>query len=1315
MRTLVYFEDSKATLFGRSGKDCGQDALSGDGIRVFQAKYHQSESAASAIRDAKDEAEKIEKYRKPEHTSCYLKWKDIKRWRLITNAVFNPTDHQRWKDEIEPLFAKLSLEADYCEQAGLDALLDKYPEVDRAFFRGETRAMLSIPEVLEKIPNAEPFLPRAATSHFYGRKIEMNVLNEFLASDKLFLVIHGAGGVGKTRFMIEAGQSIAEDGSWQVLWANTATMAYSGNWFEAVVPERQTLLLVDEPEDSQILRVFSEQPDGISGRTSKWKVAVSVRTTKDPVLTFLQSTRLERRLQWLPLNLLSESDAREMCTNLLATGTLSNTPEEKRKEVAEILVKRFRGHAVWLTLAIGLLERVGDLSNVLLEANNLADEYVSEMVELSRWGSDQTLDLLRWVALLSPFNREDNTSVRLVVDNTSWENETTVRQSLAELVNRKALKEWGANERFVDVKPDVLRDHLLTNWLTVDVGYGDPPRQPSQTAKDLFEKILSALKTGELDLLSRTILVSLARTERILFLSGQSVHLLEALPKRVKDIIGQATASQCISLAKVLRNIAVFRSSDVVDICRTLRLSRVSTETVKGIFGDRQRTYDHIILELAWTVYHAAAGAGTNDECDALLTELCELAEAEAIIAEKRSQGLPNDGQRATELIRRILQGEPNFRLEYDDAGSRVAKRLLNRIINETTPTTGSKAALESVVNTMTSVEIRRTWFEGNSAHIQMVTITPANNRWLIRQNLTDQMKQALTNESTTLEARKVLWRLLSNAHLSANQHVKSTPEFRKAVIDDLYWAKPVITSITNNVSELTIARKMWEWHLKFEDDKDLKSLGQELEEIYLSNDLAKEFQELLIDDDFNLLGERLAAKAKELAGEDEAPIINFLERATRFLGVPDAIRRLMGVATVLGSLADSHQGIRDFVRSLLGKIDGSASREFAFGVAYSWVWNRRKTNPEAAFQLVKQLLRYCGNDGARVELLHGIYGRIPSPEQLNNISEKEFDDLRAQRKLFFSEGRGPDFVACTAWGVVYEWPSLQGILELALKEIPPTQLSSAFGALVEAIDSIYRIDTSFVLPEGLDEWLLNELLKVPYLDNLDTMAHWHLGEIIKRGNRMTLKWLPTALRKRIELEEQGIGEAVGFSPESRISCYAATIVKADVVKEGVRALIRELLDFQGMQNTVGYHLNEILRDVDPHGLLVSEEVAKRIRAAEDTKSIARIAELAETYADVTAAWRTIAKPVLERAAKSDEADRRSLYRAIAESGVRSWTGTHGEVPEVFISKVKSAKKRLEEETDEAFRPYWEWRLQIAEAELREQEQKAKEERERDE
>jgi len=106
-------------LFGRPGKDGGQDARSGDGTRVFQAKYHEDGSAAKAIADAKKEAAKIVEYRKPGHAR-YEQWHGVTHWHLVTNAPFNTTDRQRWDTEVVPLFAAQGLNADYWERTTLD-------------------------------------------------------------------------------------------------------------------------------------------------------------------------------------------------------------------------------------------------------------------------------------------------------------------------------------------------------------------------------------------------------------------------------------------------------------------------------------------------------------------------------------------------------------------------------------------------------------------------------------------------------------------------------------------------------------------------------------------------------------------------------------------------------------------------------------------------------------------------------------------------------------------------------------------------------------------------------------------------------------------------------------------------------------------------------------------------------------------------------------------------------------------------------------------------------------------------------------------
>jgi hypothetical protein len=133
VKTLIYFEDPRAKLFGRRGKDGGQDIRSGDGLRVFQAKHHQDGTAAKAIADAKREVEKIHAYRQPGHER-YEQWEGITDWRLVTNADFNPTDDMKWNTEVVPLFLRQNLKADYWARADLNARLDNHREVHRSFF-----------------------------------------------------------------------------------------------------------------------------------------------------------------------------------------------------------------------------------------------------------------------------------------------------------------------------------------------------------------------------------------------------------------------------------------------------------------------------------------------------------------------------------------------------------------------------------------------------------------------------------------------------------------------------------------------------------------------------------------------------------------------------------------------------------------------------------------------------------------------------------------------------------------------------------------------------------------------------------------------------------------------------------------------------------------------------------------------------------------------------------------------------------------------------------------------------------------------------
>jgi hypothetical protein len=283
---LIRLEDHEARLYVRPGKDSAQDARSGDGLTIYQMKFHQNESTSSAIGDAKAEAKKIATYQSTPGPAQEV-WRGVQKWILISNVAFYPTDELKWNKEVKPKFDKLGLIASYWEKSVIETKLLKYPDLKQAYFGGETRAFLGITEAREQVRSQELSPLHALDACYQGREKEFEQYKNFLLNDsKKILVIHGPGGIGKTRFLLEGAKTQALPDGWQVLWANVATMRKNPSWYMGLIPELPTLLLIDDPDDTEVLKELVEQISG--GRAKTWKVAIAVRSPNDPVLKYLQ-------------------------------------------------------------------------------------------------------------------------------------------------------------------------------------------------------------------------------------------------------------------------------------------------------------------------------------------------------------------------------------------------------------------------------------------------------------------------------------------------------------------------------------------------------------------------------------------------------------------------------------------------------------------------------------------------------------------------------------------------------------------------------------------------------------------------------------------------------------------------------------------------------------------------------------------------------------------------------------------------------------------------------------------------------------------
>jgi hypothetical protein len=490
VQTLLLFDDPLARTFGRPGKDGGQDARSGDDRRVYQAKYHAEPRWSTLLRDAKREAEKIAQYRKPGHARA-PQWKAVRQWCLVTNGDFNPTDDQRWQAEIVPLFRALDLDAVYWSRNHLDALLTKHPEVERAFFGHRTRAFLSLPEALDQRPGIGEFTIRDYLRVFTAREAELQTVRDFVRSDRLFLMVNGPGGVGKTQFMIEAALRAAAEGLWTIYWANVTTMKNHGEWYCGLVPGRPTLLLVDEPDDVALLKILIEQTLAIRG--SDWKILVSVRSAKSPVVAYLTGRSLMARVQSLALPALPSAEATELCEKLLTLHGVGCGDADWQRKTARRLFDRFGGYPFWLTLAAHLLMSDGDLSNLPEHALPLMAIYLDEV--LAGFGAERSRSarlVLRWIALFRTVNRDSTEVIERIAANAELRSAADVLEITKALVERGALVTRGVGGRLVELKPDLMRDYLLRDWLTRDVGYGESALRLSKDAERLVQQVMES-------------------------------------------------------------------------------------------------------------------------------------------------------------------------------------------------------------------------------------------------------------------------------------------------------------------------------------------------------------------------------------------------------------------------------------------------------------------------------------------------------------------------------------------------------------------------------------------------------------------------------------------------------------------------------------------------------------------------------------------------------------------------------------------------------------------------------------------------------
>lgn len=1306
VRTLIFFEDTEADLFGRPGKDAAQDIRSGDRTTVYQAKFHKSATLAKTKKDARDEFNKIKKYKSQGHKNAPL-WQGVTKWVLVTNLSFNPNDLKQW-EEVVPLFAQADLDAEIWGCERLEALLAKYPEIRRAYFESENRLFLSIPEARERLSHEE-IGEHGLETDIRGREHEFELAEKFLSGEKKVLPIHGPGGIGKSRLLYEIGRR-ASTYKWQVFWANVETLS-GRNWYEAIIPERKTLILIDEPEKPATVKML-EQISISTSRSGQWKAVITIRSPKDPVHKFLDNPKLKLVADALDLKPLVKSDAGKMASDLLEKGPLAETQSpEDLERITHQIAKKFNGFPVWIAIAVNLLEEKGRAA-LPKTISELAERYFNDTLESfpKNIASQQEVrSLVRWIALYDVVNIENNELMDFFGKLPELPKKNKIDRCLVALSEKRFLVSRGMNRQSYKIKPDVMKDYVLQEWLTLPTD--GKSRRPSGEAKKLMDMILQGNIGVPLPRPDK-IIESLARTELLQKLEDSPVPLLDPIIKRLHALSLKGSTLAQRNVVNFLSHFSFARVRNSVEILKILRTTEKPSEQENILWGVQSVSHDDIVKKLAWELFRAAKHAD-SDEAEEILGEMCQLVIEEAEISERTGEKLLNDGRRANALIQRMITGEPDFLTDYsqqafDKGITQIEKLYLKE---------GLKPSEIHLTNALLypqfSVERTEISADDNKINFDGYIISLKGCLGIKRTELKNKLREVVASPDVAESNKIIAWRLLSEAHMRANQARLAykgddniAAEWNNDVLDDLEWTYKELGKAKLDIKELKAARGIWEWHYQHESLPKLKDLAEKCEGIYKCHDLPSRFHDLFNYNNTELATRKAEDIGRELSVARQAPeLFEFVRQAMAFTGDQGKISQLCRVAEELGRSVEQNQAVSDFIFEALTYGSDTPEFRFAADTVNRWLKTVRETETDDLKQILEKLIETPSSESDKRQLLFDLYSH-PHPLKVGHLKREELAFVESRLSLF-SDSNTKWMLFRILGGIFFlDWKHVASLVERSWKGIPIGLRGKCFQNLFDAVHyvNLFSDQLSIDITSDQVRWILTQMLLVPDIDKLSGLE-WNIKLFfLKQVGKLPLSWLVEAIQQRIGLSPQFEKSQVRYKivpTRLKLSEFIRPPDAESAKDNSIRESMERLLDFNNERNLIGYVLPKYAVQADPEGLLVPQLVVDRLSHVNhgDSEQIWLWSRYAGYYPKNSGSWRAIAIAACRLADGLSARERIKIYASLEGKEATVHSHPVGEMDPSYEVELQEAQSELENEKGRELIHYRQWKLNVAEAE----------------
>jgi hypothetical protein len=1285
MHALVFANDPGAILFGRPGKDAGQDARSSDGTTVYQAKHSRDKiTMDDAVASALSELKAIKTYQAATHANS-KHWIGVSRWILVSNFEINPNDPVKWAQKVTPEFQKIGVVSEYWSIEELNQELYTHPQIADVFFGGENRVLIGLKEARDLL-ESEMVGPDSLEVPLVGRNGELQQIIEFAQNaDKRIIPIIGPGGIGKSRLAFEVLLQLVDLG-WRAYWGLPGSMAVSSSWFRILNGNQPTIVVLDNPDSHEIVRAVIEQLS--ASERKNWKLILNCRAENRSIYSRYQThSSLHTPIQLPPI---SEADSHQLVNSIIG--------HQCEPDWLHRIFEFTRGTPGWICLIAGMA-KFGQLGQVPETADGVAQNYLDACLNAID-GSDRSdaVDILRWLALWGTFRmpKEGDRSAELEFLEKRSIPHSRANQILGHLVQTGIVNNWGIDKRAHAVEPLIVRQQILIKWL---LNFSDGNYQVSPAGHDVVFK----LANGEIPS-PDSAFQTLAQLVCARIGEFESISFVKPLFKVLHVVATDKDLATQFRVVELIGKLGDADPEGALEVLIAVRNKPTDNQLLKDPFwGEHTLTHGALIGKIPWILFELSDRVGNEALATRFLSELERLVSMEELFDHQFESG-----KRPTQLVKRLLCDSRNFKVFCRSAREIVLNKIENA---KAWPFAGHLVAC-----LLNPIRAHIGWSAKHTMYIQRFAVEPDWESWEIAIDVRKKAFEVISKAQRT-SFQSELWKILARAHHEANrvlfhERLSSNAQrgYRNLIKSDL---ERVLGILENRKSDLgmalaTDARNFWDWYLRYGKDRELVDLAKQCESIYTQINKWRLQDFFAFEKPSDLLGETNRIAEAVMSATTTAEVSAFFD---------DAMVYLKSAREGNDDLADNWR-IADLAHACSSNFrpfdpQRNALTEYAIAVLQSehesnvlttyfteclclgLIRNAKMINSEDYPDSLKLVLSLSFLPD---KLFYQLF-RNAHPKTNGKLLDSEVDRAIEARKSVTAEEchrlLGSLFVA--------NQEKILSFIHKDLIDTPDIEKRSRLfhiffrNARLSLLRYEVEPNVQFV------DWIIQSIIEL----NLDGSLFGSGSDLDwmreKCGYKMSGGDFLQFIESRLALErEPRSSQSFPILPHDfRVSEWC----EIHFDKPDELAAFFELCNLAIKANFTSYYrMPKYLASLDPSGAHIAQfaENSIALHAEEMNEHLKRLAYLASGFLDTSSAWALIAEPICAQASQLSRDQRFRVYFGLStkESGV--YTSVLGEVPAYFSNRLNKAKEMLSQcFSNLSLKGYWEWAVHRADEDVR--------------